>query len=291
MKKKDMIKKSTISKDKITGASKNVDLKPLRSRNVGEWEITEYSNAKINSPILIEGMPGIGNVGKVSMDILIEETKANLFMSFHSKDFPNTVFVNEDNLVDLPTIGLYHKNICGQDYLFLTGDAQPVNESASYTFSELILKIFKDYNGKHLVTLGGIGLNMIPESPKVYITGNDKKFVASVMDDFKKKKFVFESKIYGMVGPIMGITGLLLGIAKKYDIKAYCILSETLGHPVYVGLKGSKAIMLILSRQYGFNVNFEKLDKEIKQIDARMLNPDAGKDLTNGKHPDVNYIG
>jgi proteasome assembly chaperone (PAC2) family protein len=95
-----------------------------------------------------------------------------------------------------------------------------------------------------------------------------------------------------MVGPIMGISGLLLGIAKKRGVKAYCLLSETLGHPIYVGLKGSKAIIQILSGQYGFNINFSKLDKEIKDMDSRISGMEQGKDAASfGKHPDVNYIG
>lgn len=265
----------------------------MKTKQVGEWEIVEHSSPKIIKPILIEGMPGIGNVGKISMDILIEETKAVLISSFYSKYLPNSVFVNENNLIDLPKIGLYYKRIKNQDYLFLTGDVQPVNEHASYSFSELIIKLFKEYNGKHILTLGGIGLNIIPENPKVYITGNNKKFVQQISDELKKNKLVFETKIYGMVGPIIGLSGLLLGISKKYNIDAYCLLSETFGHPVYVGLKGSKVILDIISKQYTLSLDLEKLSKEIKQIDMQSGMPSKNdKDISKySKYSDVNYIG
>lgn len=262
-------------------------------KHIDEWEIIEHTNPKITKPILIEGMPGIGNVGKISMDILIEETKAVLITSFYSKYLPNSVFVNENDLVDLPKIGLYYKRIKNQDYLFLTGDVQPVTEHASYSFSELIIKLFKEYNGKHIVTLGGIGLNIIPDNPKVYITGNNKKFVQAMSNDLKKNKQVFETKIYGMVGPIIGLSGLLLGIAKKHNLDAYCLLSETLGHPAYVGLKGSKVILDILSKQYSLGLDLEKLSKEIKQMDLQLgTSPTDDKDtLKYRKYSDVNYIG
>jgi len=265
----------------------------MKTKYIDEWEIVEHSNPKISKPILVEGMPGIGNVGKISMDILIEETKAVLITSFYSKYLPNSVFVNEDNLVDLPKIGLYYKRIKNQDYLFLTGDVQPVTEHASYSFSELIINLFKEYNGKHMVTLGGIGLNVIPDNPKVYITGSNKKFVQNISNDFKKNKLVFETKIYGMVGPIIGLSGLLLGIAKKNNLNAYCLLSETLGHPVYVGLKGSKVILDILNKQYSFGLNLDKLSKEIKHIDAQSGIPsNDDKDTSKyRKYSDVNYIG
>jgi len=267
----------------------------MKTKNIDEWEIIEHANPKMLHPILIEGMPGIGNVGKISMDVLIDELKATLITSFYSKNLPNSVFVNEDNLVDLPKIVMYYKKINGQDFLFLTGDVQPVTEHASYTFSDIIIQICKDFDCRHIVTLGGIGLKNIPDNPKVYITGNDKAFVEDISNLFKKKKLTFETKIYGMVGPIIGISGLLLGVSKKNNIKAYCLLSETLGHPVYVGLKGSKAILIILMTQYGFKIKLDKLDKEIKQMDAQLglLSVDGTDDngVKLGKHPDVNYIG
>ena len=142
-----------------------------------EWETIEKNRVRIKNPILIEGMPGIGNVGKIAMDVLIEETKASVYMSFFSTSMPNSVFVNEENLIELPKIILYHKRIKNQDFLFLTGDVQPTTEQSSYLFCQMITDIFRELKGKHIVTLGGIGLNEIPENPKVYLTGNDKRFV------------------------------------------------------------------------------------------------------------------
>jgi hypothetical protein len=41
------------------------------------WKIDQISKKpKLNNPILIEGLPGIGNVGKVTVDFLIDELKA-----------------------------------------------------------------------------------------------------------------------------------------------------------------------------------------------------------------------
>ena len=51
--------------------SNNLSSKQFTTRHLNDWELIEYSKPKIVSPILIEGMPGIGNVGKITMDILI----------------------------------------------------------------------------------------------------------------------------------------------------------------------------------------------------------------------------
>src|SRR3989344_5591518 len=42
------------------------------------WEITKEAKLlpTLHNPLLIEGLPGIGNVGKIAVDFLVEELKA-----------------------------------------------------------------------------------------------------------------------------------------------------------------------------------------------------------------------
>ena len=103
------------------------------------WKIKEIKKVKITKPVLLVGLPGIGNVGKIAVDILIDEVKAVKILDFFSHTLPNSVFVNEDNLIDLPKIEIYHKKIKKQDFLFLAGDVQPTVEEASYAFAEKVL--------------------------------------------------------------------------------------------------------------------------------------------------------
>ncbi|MGV8150656.1 MAG: PAC2 family protein [Candidatus Woesearchaeota archaeon] len=275
------------------------------------WQVTEFFDLrkKISNPILIAGMPGIGNVGKISMDMLVEETKAVPVVSFFSYEMPNSVFVNENNIVELPKIVLYHKKIDGKDFLFLTGDVQPTTERSCYEFCDILLDLVSKCGLKnkanlksqsvgarkinndrfHILTLGGIGLNEIPEKPKVYITGNDKKFVDIVSDKMKKSKISHETKIYGMVGPIIGVSGILLGLSRERNIPAYSLLAETYGHPIYVGLKGSKSILEIINKYYDLGINLKRLDKEILQIDTLIeKNSDVPMKY---RVQETNYIG
>ncbi|MFH0798453.1 MAG: PAC2 family protein, partial [Candidatus Woesearchaeota archaeon] len=66
---------------------------------------------KVSKPVLIEGLPGIGNVGKVAADFIIDSLKAKKVLEIHSYHFPHSVFINEKNLIELPIIELYHKKI------------------------------------------------------------------------------------------------------------------------------------------------------------------------------------
>ncbi len=257
-----------------------------RSNNM-LWKIKTIKVKHYRQPILIAGLPGIGNVGKVSMDLLIEKTKAAKIMEFTSHALPNSVFVNQHNLVELPKLELYHKKLGTQDFLFLTGDVQPVTEEASYRFCEHILRIFAQKRGKYIITLGGIGLNEIPDQPQVYITGNS----TSLIKEFKKGIKVNQD-IYGVVGPIMGVSGLLLGLAARKKVDAVCLLAETYGHPMYIGLKGVQAILAIFAKKFRFKLDLSDLAKEIQQAERRPEGKTKGKGKFRIPYPsEVNYIG
>ena len=231
------------------------------------WKIKQVSKLpKLKRPILVEGLPGIGNVGKVAVDFIIEELRAKKIYEINSYTFPHSVFINEKNLVELPKIELFYKKFSNgrNDLLLLAGDVQPIDEVSSYEFSEKMLDVLKKFNGKELITLGGIGLGEIPKKPKVYCTGNSK-------DTIKKYKDDANEKLYGVVGPIVGVSGLLLGLATDKNIRAVSFLAETYGHPMYLGIKGAREVLRILNKKLKLGIKIERLDKEIKEIESEIM--------------------
>jgi len=261
-------------------------------KNIDGWQVTYHKKVPLSNLVLIEGMPGIGNVGKICMDVLIAETGAELIMSFFSFDLPNAVFVNEYNLVDLPRINMYHKKVNNQDMLFLTGDVQPISEHSCYAFCKIILEMLKVHNCRHIVTLGGIGLAEMPSNPKLFITGNDARYVENIINHLKQHNILISPNIYGHVGPILGVSGVLLGMAKNYSIDAYSLLAETFGHPVYLGLKGARLILSAIVPGYKLDIKISKLEKEIQQIDERAV-PDTPQSKVGRfmRHSEMDYIG
>jgi uncharacterized protein len=258
------------------------------------WKIEQTGNLpKFTKPVLLEGLPGIGNVGKVAVDFLVDELEAKKILSLSSSTFPHSVFVNEDNLVELPTIEMYHKKMKGKDLLFLVGDVQPMEEVSCYDFCTEVLKLFRSYGGNEIITVGGIGLQDIPKQPKVYCTGNSSPYVKNF-----RKGTVLEADLYGVVGPIVGVSGLLVGMAKESNIKAICLLAETFGHPMYLGVKGAREILKIITKKLHLQVDLKELDKEITEIEKGNLTK-AGElakqqqltKLKKGMGKDVNYIG
>ena len=264
------------------------------------WQVTQEAKTipKLNNPLFIEGLPGIGNVGKIAVDFLVEELKAKKLFSLFSYKFPHSVFVGEDNLVAMPKVEVFYKktNGKGRDLLLLTGDIQPIDEESCYTFCYEILKIVKQFNCSEVITTGGIGLQDVPETPKVYVTGNDE----SLFKDYVKKGMLTEKEIFGVVGPIVGVSGVLLGLGKKQDVKGVALLAETFGHPMYLGIKGAKEILRVLEKRFKLGFNIKKMTKEITEVETELLKKTkewASESLhtaqagAKAKNNDVNYIG
>ena len=258
------------------------------------WKVVKTGTVpKIKNPILLEGLPGIGNVGKVAIDFIIEELDAKKIYELTSHYMPHSVFVNEQNLIELPGIAVYHKKLGKRDILFVAGDAQPIDEQASYAFSETVLEIIQSFKGTELITLGGIGLPAVPKKPKVYCTGTSRKIV-----DKYAKGTSLDPKLYGVVGPIIGVSGLLLGLAMRKKINGISLLAETYGHPMYLGIRGAREIVKVLNNVLSRGINISDLDKEIKQLEAESNKnaekSELRKSLRNLKKTavqDSNYIG
>lgn len=238
------------------------------------FKIKELSRPKLRNTVMIEGLPGLGSVGKIAIDFMIENLDAKKFIEISSDGYTNSVFVNEDNLIDLPKIELFYKNLKNCDLIFVSGDIQPIDEKSCYEFCNVLLDVLHKYKGNEVVTLGGIGLPKIPKDPKVYCTGTDQKIIKK----YEHKKL--NKKIFGTVGPIVGVTGLLAGLAEERDMSSIILLAQTFSHPAYMGISGAKEILDILNAHFELKMKITELGREIRDIEKeiKFKKPNGGMD-------------
>jgi len=107
---------------------------------------------------------------------------------------------------------------------------------------------------------------MSQKNPQVFATGTSKKIIDKFTRGLQVKK-----ELYGVVGPIVGASGLLLGLGQKNKIEGICFLAETYGHPMYLGIKGSKELLKIIQKKLGIKVDIKKIDKEIAELERELL--------------------
>ena len=257
-----------------------------------EWIFSQVPERRpvLENPVLIEGLPGIGNTGKIAVDFLIEKLKAKKLYNIFSYYLPHSVFVNEENLVELPKIEMYYKKSrTGRDLLFLSGDTQPVDEPSCYSFCRQVLSVISEYSCKELITLGGIGLKELPDKPQLFITGTSKEII---------KRYSLKgvrTDLYGIVGPIVGVSGVLVALARLKGQDGITILGETLAHPMFVGIKTSKVMLSYLSEILGVKVNLKELDSEIEALEKELRAVDELEEIQKTSYEsrkiDSSYIG
>ncbi len=254
------------------------------------WKIKKLAKPTLKDIVLIEGLPGIGNVGKIAVDFIIDSVKAKKLFQIYSYSFPHSVFINEQNLVELPVIEIFYKKIKGKSFLFLTGDIQPLDEESCYEFCEQILDIFQKFKGKEIITIGGIALQKIPKAPKIFYTANNKEMI----NKYKSKDV--DNNLYGVVGPIIGVSGLLLGLAGQREVSAMSFLAETFAHPTYLGVKGAREVIKTLDKIFKFGLDIKKLNKEVYSIESAIKTKvkemeKVSKDIRKYNKKDISYIG
>ena len=220
---------------------------------------------KLRNPILIEGLPGVGNVARIAVSYLASKLNAQLYLALYSYIFPNSVFVNEDSTIDLPKVEFYFwKNPKSKrDLLLVSGDYQPGSGEESYLLAEKILDIAQDLNVKEIITLGGFPVNRELTKIRIYGAVTDKNYIK----EFSKFNVIFDGT--NGVNLIIGAAGLLLGLGKLRGMRGISLLAETRSLEDSIGIRSSKELLVVLSKYLGLNISFKELDNEIRRIEKQ----------------------
>ncbi|RME53476.1 hypothetical protein D6783_01920 [Candidatus Woesearchaeota archaeon] len=235
---------------------------PNEQRNT--WHVTWHTKTPIKQPVLITGLPGVGNVAKLAVDYLIDALKARHVATLTSTALPACVFIRPDNTATLPTINIHAKTINKTTYLFLSGDAQPRDDEATHTLAKLVAQELQHLACKHVITLGGIGLSELKLHPSIYV-------LASTPAQKKAcKQAGAITSLYGTVGTITGISGVLYGEAQKRNLPATAILAESLAHPFFADLRGAHALLLYLQKLLRIKVAMNAFQKKLSSFEKEL---------------------
>ena len=208
--------------------------------------------------ILVVGLPGIGNVGKLVAEHLRREFNAQKFATIYSPHFPHQVVMLKNGGIRLVNNRFYlikAKKPSGNDIIILTGDAQAVTPEGQYEVNSRIVKFFKDkLGGKFIYTIGGYNTGGgMGTASKVFGNATDKNVIAK----FKDTDVIFgKSK-----GAIWGSAGMIIAFAKMAKIDAVCLMGET--SLLDVDASAAKAVIVQLSKKLNLKVNTSELDKII----------------------------
>ena len=248
-----------------------------------EFEIEAVAEPDLTDPVLVEGLPGVGHVGKLAAEHLVEERDGELVRRVYSTHLPPQVTV-EDGLTQLACAEIHAVETNGQDLLVLTGDHQAQDTVGHYGLTDTFLTLAGDLGAERVFALGGVPTGeLIEEYDVVGATTSEAQ-----RDELEDAGVEFRGD--EPAGGIVGVSGLLLGLGERRGVPAACLMGETSGY--LVDPKSAQAVLEVLQNVLGFEVDFTSLEdraEEMEEVVRKIQEMEQGSPAAADE--DLRYIG
>jgi uncharacterized protein len=177
--------------------------------------LTEHADLDLDDPVLVEGLPGVGLVGKIAVDHLVDELEMTYYASVDDCDgIPEVAMYVEDDHAVRPPVRIYAD--AGRDLLALQSDV-PISPKRAEQFSECLTAWITE-TGATPVYLSGLPTDDkdVPPSMHGIATGGG----ASHLEDADVGTPPEE-------GLVSGPTGALLATAREQDLDAVGLVVQS----------------------------------------------------------------
>ncbi len=257
-----------------------------------ETTIKVLEKVRMKNPILVEGLPGIGNVGRVAAGYLVSELKMRKIAELYSPHFLPLVILHEDAVAHVLKCEFYYYKGRTRDIVVFTGDTQSISPEGHYEFCDKVLQYAESIGVREIITLGGFAEGKEVAEPRVIGAVNDEK----LMKKYRKLEIDFGKE--HQIGTIVGASGLLIGLGKMHNMDGLCIMGETFGLPLMTDPKAADKVLHILTKILDIKVDLSKLEKTIGEMEEKIrktedihkkMLQELGKPQKGGE--DLRYIG
>jgi uncharacterized protein (TIGR00162 family) len=214
--------------------------------------------------ILVCGLPGTAYIGKLSVDYLIQQLKAELVGEVYSRYFPPFVVIREDGLVELFRNELHQlKDESGRTIVFLTGNSQAFSPEGQYEVADTVLDWAINNGLQRVYSIAAYVTERPFEAPNVYCTTT----TLALLEEAKTQGAQLLDN--GIIG---GENGIITGLAKKKNVEGLCLLAETHGYQAPTGEyvidpRAAKAALKVLTSMLNLKVDMEPMEKQVVQMD------------------------
>lgn len=210
---------------------------------------------KLNDPILIEGLPGIGFVANIVALHLIRELNAEPFAEIRCSSFQDLAVTADGGKTREPINELYYyKGKLGErDLIILYGNTQALTSTGQYELCSRILTMSEELGCHLVVTLGGLKRETEVNEPKLFFAATNSKI----------GKEMLQSGVQIINGRIFGVAGLLVGLARLRGLDGFCLLAETPG--VFPDGVAASRILNLLGGMFDLKVNADRLEGTVEK--------------------------
>ncbi len=256
----------------------------------------DISAENLRSPVAVIGLPGIANVGRASVDTIIEVLDATHYMDLFCDDFPSRIAVT-DGISQFPKSALYIYHAAPDephDIIFLTADFQPSSSKGVFEYSDFVVKHFVNLGVKEIYALAAYEQNYdsffdhFPKHPRVFVSASSPSTLQRISE--------IEGTVPIVNGVINGANGFIPAWASNmYNIESGCLLGETLG-VIKIDFRAAKIVLEIIAKLLEINADFDILEKHAERVTEfiKWVKDEVdhqGPATGEGEHPSDRYIG
>lgn len=248
-----------------------------------EFEIERLEEPELDSPVFVEGLPGVGHVGKLVAEHLVEELDGDLVCRIYSTHLPPQVSVDEGR-TQLASLEIHAVSADDVDMLVLTGDHQAQSTQGHYGLTDTVIDVAAEMDVDRMFALGGVPTGELIEEYDVIGAINSEEQREEL------EELGVEFREDEPAGGIVGVSGLLLGLGERHEIPAACLMGETSGY--LVDPKSAQAVLEILQDTLGFEVDFGSLESradEMEDVVRKIQEMEQGTPTPSDE--DLRYIG
>lgn len=242
---------------------------------------------EVENPVFIEGLAGIGHIGKTTVSYLVDHLDAEKVGELTSHHYPPYTIVKDDKTVELLKNNIYQiQREDGKDLVFIEGNAQSSTPQGHYEIAEKIVELIEQVDASEIVTVGGYGTGDVVEDPDV--------FGATTSEEVRENSSDAGIQFEHDVGQIVGASGLIPGLAKEKGYDGICLLGETPGF-LLSDPKATEAVLKSMEQLIDIDLDLSELDEKIdeaqevlKKLQNLQNQQQPDKDSGNS---DLGYIG
>ena len=233
----------------------------------------------LKNPTLIAAWPGMGMLARMSVDYLIQQLDAKQFAEIRSPS--NDIYFKEGiGEINQYRHRFYYSNTEQGDLILCGGDIQPPSLSAIQHLANQVLDVALEFGAKRVYTFAAVPN---PSDVKPHVFGVVNKLE---LKDFLKENGV---QLVGGDGRIMGLNGLLIGIAKQREMDGICLLCEIR----YLDIPQPRSVQACLStltRILSIKIDMSELEHKAEEMEQKIEQIREQRTPETGKPKDHQYI-
>ncbi len=236
--------------------------------NITNVNLVDVINFKVKrttfkKPLIIEGFQGVGLVGTLTAQYLVQKLNLEQIGYVDSEGVPPIAMLVNGNLLNPIKIFSNKK----RDLIIIESELS-IPRKIIYELSEEITKWAKKINAREILCLEGISVPESERNNEVYGMSTDPKITKNLT---KKGVKILKN------GIILGMSAQILLKSKEKKIPATCLFVES--RTEFPDGMAAASLVETLNKLYNFNVDVSDLRAQAKEFEKKIENV-----LSHAKH-------